>query len=971
MESASNVTLWGKPLTRRVDNIRLAVVAGLVLAAVLGGLSSLNPLLGATGGIVVFLLALIRSRPILIVYALTVVLPLTGGLARGAVVPFLRVGQALLIVAFLFFVLAKPGRLGKSRLTAIDLAFAFFVLTEAVLPLLALYYHGEYLSLTATDPLFGTSALQTLLGPLQYYVLYRIVTATISSQRQIIVVLKLMFVTSIIVSIVGILQKLIPAVNRFIATYYPPIAQGYDIPATYQRITSTLQHYSGLGAYLTFTIILALTCYTAQHHLKISPPLLAATFVFDSIALVLTGTVAAWIGFAVGAAVVFVLIRRIPKTAVFILVGIAIAAIIFYPFISARLNDQLGSGAAQGLVPQSLAFRIKLWTEIFLPAIGQNLLFGAGPYPAALINWPAEESQYILTLLRGGLLYFFSYLLLIGVAAFACWRQIKSKSEDAGRTVAIALLAILVAISIMNVSGEYFTYVGGTQILWTLLAIVVASWQLKAFEAPAVDNQIIGSKWHRASRLMRNSAATGVGKPTAEGLLRRETNSLAAYSVIPNYIGLGVNGLDRPDQGIARPKRLLDWHFVKDSALVGLGSTISRVLGLLFSTLLAHFLVPDEFGFVRYAITLAGIVSIAATNGPVSIARFLAAHSNDVEARERYFSNGLVGFAIVLTASLIIAIPILWLLHALSIGTISCIVGLAGFYCYLAIVRGLSSAWKMSLTYVLNNVALVAPLLVVFGLFKVRSATAALLIYGLANLAPLALELIRPMTLRFRPGLVSKNVLLELARFAIPMVMSSAAFAIWFGIDLLMIQNFNPHESGGYAAAKTLAQLYIFVPSAITMVLMPRVAALGVDKSKRYVVGGVLVALLVSLCGFLIVSVWGQKLITLSFGHSYSNAYLPLLMLSVGMCILSVYTVLEGFMIGRGQPKAAAQALLMALTSTCVTGFWLTSWLGGLGASLAFTIGAAIGTLVMLFKTWRFLRKEMQSNATQTIGTTI
>jgi len=407
-------------------------------------------------------------------------------------------------------------------------------------------------------------------------------------------------------------------------------------------------------------------------------------------------------------------------------------------------------------------------------------------------------------------------------------------------------------------------------------------------------------------------------------------------------------------------KRLLDWHFVKDSVVVSMGSTIARVLGLLFSTLLAHYLVPDDFGYVRYAITLAGILTIVSGNCPVSLARFLAANPDDKQARDRYFTNGVIGGALLLVITLVISVPILELLHALNIGVISCIVGLTGFYCYLGMAWGLNSSWKISLTYIINNVVLVIALVVVFSLFGIRSSMVAIVIWGLANLAPIAMEFFRPMALRFHPDMISKAVLLELGRFAVPTVISSGAFAIWFGIDLLLVQNLHPHATGSYAAAKTLAQVFVFVPVALNMVLMPRAAAMNHEKSKRYLAGGTLVALCISLCGVAIIYLWGQRLITLVFGYGYSDAYLPLLFLGVGMCIVAVNTVVEGFLIGRGQPHVAAQALVVAMISTCVTGFWLISWLGAIGASLAFTIGGAFAASVMLTKTWRFLRKEDQ-----------
>lgn len=490
MENAKKVQHWNNSIANRVGNVRPTWIVGIVLVVILAGLTGFNPFLGITSALVLFLLVLVVPRPILIVYGLALITPLTGGLARGALVPVLRLGQALVVFAFILFLLARPSPQGKSRLTAIDLAFVLFFLSEAVLPVLALYYRGEHLALNDTHNIYGISPLQTLLGPLQYYLLYRIVVATISSDRQIKLVLELSFIASIIVSVIGISERIVAPIRTFIQTYYPPLENANVSPDVF-RITSTLGHFSGLAAYLVFTILLVLACYTVGQRIKISGLLLVITTLFDSIALILTGTFSGWIGLAVGTVAVFILIRRVPRLFILIPCGIAVAALIFQPFLSARLNEQLGAGNAQGLLPQSLAFRIMLWQNLFLPAIGQNLLFGAGPAPAVLNAWPAEESQYLLLLLRGGLPYFFSYLLLIGVAMTTCWRQIKSNSRDAKHSVALALLVILLTMNVMNVSAEYFTYVGGTQVLWMLLAIVVASRQFQALSSMTSVERIL------------------------------------------------------------------------------------------------------------------------------------------------------------------------------------------------------------------------------------------------------------------------------------------------------------------------------------------------------------------------------------------------------------------------------------------------------------------------------------------------
>ncbi len=554
MENANKVQHSNNSIASRVDDVRLALIVGIVLIVMLAVLTGINSFRGMMVALVLFLLVLVVPRPVLIVYGLALIMPLTDGLARGAVVPILRLGQALLMLAFILFLLARPGPLGKTRLTAIDLAFGLFFLSEAVFPVLALYYRGQHLDLSS----FGGSGtpLQTLLGPLQYYLVYRIAVATIT-EKQITIVLKLIFVASIAVSVIGILEKFVTPVATLIQTYYPPIAwqnagpiSAGRIPTLIQtnyppmalqntdpfsagRITSTMEAYTALASYLTATLIVAVACSTVQKRLKISPLLLATTLLLDSMALLLTGTFASFFGLAVGAAVVFMLFRRLPKWIIIAPVGIALSALIFQSFISARLTDWLG-GTDQGLFP-TFGSRIILWKEVFLPAISQHLLFGSGPAPAALNAWPTEETQYLGLLLRGGLPYFFSYFLLMGVAMATCWRRIKNKSNDLVRTVAIATLAILVAIIVMNVSSLYFTYPGITQTLFMLLAIIVASEQFEVQGSSAAVEQ------------MRDET-TGivVGKP-ADGLLTGKRLLLSSmpkatrpYRNTPSWKGPGA-----------------------------------------------------------------------------------------------------------------------------------------------------------------------------------------------------------------------------------------------------------------------------------------------------------------------------------------------------------------------------------------------------------------------------------------------
>lgn len=453
------------------------ILAGLGVAFALGAAGGILPIAGVGGALMFTLMVLVTPRPIVMLYALCLLLPITGGMARGFGIPVLRTSQALVVVAFGLMLIAKRPRNGKWKITVMDCATILWMMGNSVFPVLWLMYNGG--SLSGGENQFGQSPLQVLLGPIQYYLLFRTVVAIVENQNHIRIALMWMFISSIVVSVLGILQKLgVGPVKDFLDTYFPAPTHGYEIDELKQRITSTLQHYSGLAAYLAFVIIIALAVYSYQKNIRMPNWLLMPTLLLNSIALLLTGTMAAWGGLVVGALIVFILTARIPKPVIYVTLGIGIAAIAFQPFLAARFDEQVGEGASDGILPQSMQFRLRLWTETFVPAVAKNWLFGAGPAPATSNSWAIEETQYLYLLMRGGIVYFGAYCFLMWVAFKYVRKRLRARTKDADHAVAVATYSILVVLNIMNIAGEYFTYVGGTQLIWTLMAICVVADQL-------------------------------------------------------------------------------------------------------------------------------------------------------------------------------------------------------------------------------------------------------------------------------------------------------------------------------------------------------------------------------------------------------------------------------------------------------------------------------------------------------------
>src|SRR2546423_11619147 len=90
MQNATRPQQRSSSAVERTSAYRRALLQGLALVGILGGLAGLNPLIGAAGAVLLLLLPVVWPRPLLVVYGLTLGWPLVRGLPRGGTVPFLR-----------------------------------------------------------------------------------------------------------------------------------------------------------------------------------------------------------------------------------------------------------------------------------------------------------------------------------------------------------------------------------------------------------------------------------------------------------------------------------------------------------------------------------------------------------------------------------------------------------------------------------------------------------------------------------------------------------------------------------------------------------------------------------------------------------------------------------------------------------------------------------------------------------------
>jgi hypothetical protein len=126
------------------------------------------------------------------------------------------------------------------------------------------------------------------------------------------------------------------------------------------------------------------------------------------------------------------------------------------------------------LVPQSVAYRLDLWTEQMLPAIGGRWLTGYGPDIPTSVSFEYTESMYLTLLFRGGvplLLVYAALMLALGAAALTLARRAGGVDRVIGRS----LFALVALLAVLHLFEPYFATSGLPHLIWILAALCISA----------------------------------------------------------------------------------------------------------------------------------------------------------------------------------------------------------------------------------------------------------------------------------------------------------------------------------------------------------------------------------------------------------------------------------------------------------------------------------------------------------------
>ncbi|HUR18799.1 MAG TPA: O-antigen ligase family protein [Acidimicrobiales bacterium] len=463
-------------LTKRSHEIAMTALVP-ASSVFVGATFIFGPVAAAVALIGVGLGLAILYRPAIGGLLLAGAVPATAGLQRGVPIPGLRLSESL-IVGVAALVLVPTSRLSAFRWCALD----FLAVAYAGAGILL----GSW-SLARRGAPFDATNVGTMLGPVQFFLLYRTVMVSLSPAYRRRQALRLLLLASLPMSAVGILQQLNIGGTRQMVIQLT----GGDVFYSWSylhtpRATSLFPGWHPFAGYLFIILLLTVVLLLDRSSNVMGVKGLVVVLAAGSAALVLTTTLTTLAAFVAGTVVLALWYGHLERALAWSLVAVLAIAFLFGPVLTKRLEGQQLTAPGEErseLIPQTIGFRLEIWKEQYIPVISRHLVMGYGPDLPPEITWLYTESLYLTLLLRGGIPLLALYAALMWALCLRA-RRLADSQEAPCRAVARLLIVLVALLVPMHAVFPYFTSSGLPQPMWVLIGIMLAAAQHRVQRDP-------------------------------------------------------------------------------------------------------------------------------------------------------------------------------------------------------------------------------------------------------------------------------------------------------------------------------------------------------------------------------------------------------------------------------------------------------------------------------------------------------
>src|SRR5437773_149237 len=257
------------------------------------------------------LFALSAWRPAAGCAVLALLVPLTGGIGRGTVVPVLRPSEALAMVVLTGLLYNIAVRRRRLAFVGLDLVVLIFVLVEVLIPLLTILLRPGHVD---------TDTWMTVLAPIQYLAVYVLFSRCEPGAAGLRWIINMAFVASIVVAAVAVLEAFSPSFHAVVSTYYEESVTPTWDPV--YRPSSLVTHYAAVAGFGFLSGSLAAALLVGRHP-AFRAPWLGLVIVANACGLLVSQTWAPLVALPIVAGAIVLCASRIPWRQLVVAAGLA------------------------------------------------------------------------------------------------------------------------------------------------------------------------------------------------------------------------------------------------------------------------------------------------------------------------------------------------------------------------------------------------------------------------------------------------------------------------------------------------------------------------------------------------------------------------------------------------------------------------------------------------------------------------
>ena len=159
-------------------------------------------------------------------------------------------------------------------------------------------------------------------------------------------------------------------------------------------------------------------------------------------------------------------------------------------------------------------------------------------------------------------------------------------------------------------------------------------------------------------------------------------------------------------------------------------------------------------------------------------------------------------------------------------------------------------------------------------------------------------------------------------------------------VDMIILVSLISKSSLGiYAISRSLSELFIFIPSSISVVLYPKISkSTNQQNSIKLVKKSIILNLIVLLPLLFLFYCFGQNFIIFIYGREFSYSYSLSIVLLLGTLFLSISQLINKFFSGVGRPEIKSFIRIITLPVKVISLLYFVKFYDLYGAAWSFTL---------------------------------